>query len=494
MPTKPTSYLDWVPSGNPLYITDPPTAEKAVGWSPNERPFPTYMNWLFYTTDQWIQYLDQAVNEDVSELNLDQTTRLINGGYWSWDLSTATLAWDDDFQVAIPSIPDANNDAAAGSVVLADGQVAYVSANIPFTTQGDTQNLSNEITGIAYFSGIVIGQTVTGSGIPTSTTVSSIDEPNDKIAISNNATATASAVNLTFSGVGALNVSVANSEDLLPSPNTIVLARRVGDRVYVGVNAFYMPLQDRESKRLSLQGFALTFEATAGENLSQRDAVYVSDGTGVDSGRTAGRLYKCDVGVTNGSRRSGFTGFVATTVLSGATATVVAHGLLGGFTSLSEGDTYYVDPTTPGAITGTKPNTSGQYLAPVGLAVSATQVLINAALSSGVTLISGQVSRGIGENGEQTISANHTLDSATEDGTIFLCDTSGGAFNFTLDSPVNNTKFTIKDKTGSFATNPVTIVRFGAEQLEGLASSFICDADWGSWTFVCDGTNYYLAV
>jgi hypothetical protein len=55
---------------------------------------------------------------------------------------------------------------------------------------------------------------------------------------------------------------------------------------------------------------------------------------------------------------------------------VVMSGLLGGFTSLTPGATYYANPATPGSITATIPSTVGQWIVPVGVAVSATTLVV----------------------------------------------------------------------------------------------------------------------
>lgn len=385
MPSRPTTYLNWT-DGSPTKVTQPPSQQLLSGWTEGE-PIPfQYLNWLFWLTDEWVQYLDNQLNNDVSVFNLDQTMRLINGGTWSWNLGTSTLAWSSAFNLAIPSIPDSNNQVAAGNAVLSDGQVAYVAANVPFTTTGNTTNGSNVVTNLAFETGIVVGQTVTGTGIPNSTTVSTIS--GNTVTLSQNATATNTGVNLTFSGVAGLTVSVATSSSLLPSPNTVIIARRVGSVVYVGVNASQMLMHDAEQRVLMEFGYVGVYQGTAGENLTAGQAVYISPGTGVDSGRTTGRLYKTDVGTTNGAVRSAFIGFVVTTVTTGNAATVVTEGLATNQTGLTLGLPYYLDPATPGGVTATKPTTSGQYVVPAGMAVSTTVLQINSALGGSASVVS----------------------------------------------------------------------------------------------------------
>ncbi len=84
--------------------------------------------------------------------------------------------------------------------------------------------------------------------------------------------------------------------------------------------------------------------------------------------------------------------------------------------------------------------------------------------------------------------------SAADNGCIFPCNTTGGAFNITLPTggAAKNFSFTVKDANGTFATNPVTIVRIGSETIEGASSNYVCNRPARSYRFVCDGTNWHI--
>lgn len=58
MATRPSTYLNWVPSGSASYIQQPTSGQMTTGWTGGEAPPFQYMNWLFYYCDQWIQWLD----------------------------------------------------------------------------------------------------------------------------------------------------------------------------------------------------------------------------------------------------------------------------------------------------------------------------------------------------------------------------------------------------------------------------------------------------
>ncbi len=87
--------------------------------------------------------------------------------------------------------------------------------------------------------------------------------------------------------------------------------------------------------------------------------------------------------------------------------------------------------------------------------------------------------------------ANYTI-LATD--SVIFCSTSGGAFSLTLPNPttVTGKEFRIIDTVGLFNTNAVTLVRFGSEQISGLAASRLLQTDWGYYRVISNGTNWYV--
>lgn len=69
-------------------------------------------------------------------------------------------------------------------------------------------------------------------------------------------------------------------------------------------------------------------------------------------------------------------GFATGTIANGAVGSYQTSGTLSGLSSLSTGATYYLDPTTPGAMTTTAPTTAGQYVVELGVAISTTEFMI----------------------------------------------------------------------------------------------------------------------
>lgn len=88
----------------------------------------------------------------------------------------------------------------------------------------------------------------------------------------------------------------------------------------------------------------------------------------------------------------------------------------------------------------------------------------------------------------QTISSTTSAVS----GTTYLTNTSGASFTITLPSPVSGAFVAIKDSTGSFQTNPVTIAPHAGEMIEGLAANKLLYTNWGAWSFFSDGTNWFM--
>lgn len=436
-PAKPTIIPYWT-DGAANKVAQPTAAAQAQGFTAGQPPPFEYVNWLFYEIGQWVGYLNEATNATTMSTSLNDLMRLVGGGRWGFTLASGTLSWSAPFNLSFPTIADSANQCAAGSVVLGDGQIAYVAANIPFTTQGDIAQESNQITNLNYEIGIVVGQAVIGNGIAQGTVVTAVD--GDTVTLSDNATASATGETLTFSGSGALSVQVATGQSFVPGPNTVILARRVGSVVYVGANTGQMVLRDGELKGLCETGYLNLASRTAGMPLPIRAPVYVSQGgsdatvvnTGLASGstsatvadatglyagmgvagsgiptgttivgvngttvtlsaaatasstsatltytRVANRLYACDASIVNGPSRAGFVGFTVAAFNPGDMATYAAGGAMGGFAGLTAGATYYVDPATPGAMTLGRPSVPGQTIAPVGTALGNTTLSIN---------------------------------------------------------------------------------------------------------------------
>lgn len=122
-------------------------------------------------------------------------------------------------------------------------------------------------------------------------------------------------------------------------------------------------------------GGTSTLTLTAGENLLAGEAVYISEGA-LDGARTAGRIYKVDA--TDNYRYNAI-GFTTGTASSGSTVDVQINGELTGLSGLSTGRPAYASVTTPGAFQTAIPFTLNQWVVELGIATSATSLLLNPA-------------------------------------------------------------------------------------------------------------------
>ena len=77
---------------------------------------------------------------------------------------------------------------------------------------------------------------------------------------------------------------------------------------------------------------------------------------------------------------------------------------------------------------------------------------------------------------------------------VVLVNTSGGSFALSLPNPATFTGrlLYLLDSTGSFATNNLTLTRFGAEKIAGLAASRIFQTAWGGWIVLTNGTDWFV--
>lgn len=146
------------------------------------------------------------------------------------------------------------------------------------------------------------------------------------------------------------------------------------------------------------------------------------------------------------------------------------------FTNTANGTYFIVNATPIGSVTLAE-----------AMRVASTGVTLGPQSSS---TAKHQVNGGIGYT-TRTVTGNLTVDTTTTDYIIFA-DSSGGAFNITLPTPVAGRVIVVKDSTGSFETNNVTLVRSGTEQIEGLAASRPLMTAWSSWTITTNGTNWFF--
>ena len=376
--TQPTMTADWT-DGSASRVAAPTPAQMASGFTAGQRPTYQLLNFLFFNAGTWISWLAQQANSNTVSATLDPLMRLIGGGQWSWNANSGVLAWSQPLYLQVPGLSDSANTLAAGSVTLSAGQVAYFNANVPFSATATTTTGSSQLTNLSFELGIVAGQQVTGAGIPSGTTVIAVS--GTTVTISQAATASASGVQLEFVSSGTLTASTAAVSTLSPGPNTIIFARGVIPTVIVGVNAGQFVLRDGEVKLLDEGGFTTVAPATAGVALTARQAVYFSAGSS-DGGRTQAAAYPADASVANGPFRSTAVGLVAAPAAAGAAVNVVTAGLVAGFTGLIAGSVYYLDPTTPGNLVTTKPAVVGQYVLPLGTAISSTTLALSATVGS----------------------------------------------------------------------------------------------------------------
>jgi hypothetical protein len=82
---------------------------------------------------------------------------------------------------------------------------------------------------------------------------------------------------------------------------------------------------------------------------------------------------------------------------------------------------------------------------------------------------------------------------ADDDGRVILVDSSVSR-TINAHNAAANFKITFKDIAGLANTNPITFVRFGSQEMEGLPANYLMEAAYGSWSWVFDGNNWHLVA
>jgi hypothetical protein len=207
----------------------------------------------------------------------------------------------------------------------------------------------------------------------------------------------------TFGGVLTVVNATGNDVDILN--NVGVASERIltgtDDDITLAPDAALLLKYDVTSDKYRVIGGtgsgSVVIKAIAGENLSAREAVYLS--VGAADSRNAGEAYKLD---SSNDNRIEYVGLVKSTVTAGQTAKIITGGVVKGFVGLSVGVPVYLDTLTPGAFTQTEPTTSQRWIIRLGIAISSTQVMIlqdqgmtaffNEEVQANVTIDNNQVS------------------------------------------------------------------------------------------------------
>lgn len=97
-------------------------------------------------------------------------------------------------------------------------------------------------------------------------------------------------------------------------------------------------------------------------------------------------------------------------------------------------------------------------------------------------------------NGDSYLNVSSSPISVEARPKTYLIDTSTGARTMNLPNPslVAGMPIRFKDKTGNAGTNNITLSRFGAESIEGLASNYVMASAFQYLTLMSDGTNWFI--
>jgi hypothetical protein len=221
----------------------------------------------------------------------------------------------------------------------------------------------------------------------------------------------------------------------------------------------------------------------AGETITAGQAVYVSNGTGTDSGRTAGRVYLLDP--TNDDRVE-FFGLASNAATSGNTIRVQTIGAISGLSGLTIGKPVYASVSAAGGIQVTAPIAANQWIIPVGIATSATAAVINGAGSSTAVKITSSVLEGLYTD-VQLYSSNSTMTNANS---VALVSASGGAVTITIPTASTNRGKVFNIKKTDSSLNGV-IISPASGTIDGSATKTLA-FQYDSLMLVSDGTNYFL--
>lgn len=218
-------------------------------------------------------------------------------------------------------------------------------------------------------------------------------------------------------------------------------------------------------REVSMSSGTLDVLGTAGVNLSNGEAAYLSDGSG---GLTAGRWYKATATYAYASVGA-IVGFATAAIAAGDAGTIRLSGVVDGLSSLTPGATYYV-AVTSGEVTASP---SGVYVRPVGVAASATSLVASTICDAPVCIAA---------------SATYAVDPA--DGpNVYIA--ANGTFTVSLYTAVGhqNNRVTIKN----VGAGVITVDGDGAETIDGAATLTLA-YQYSSVTLISNGTLWHVVA
>jgi hypothetical protein len=222
---------------------------------------------------------------------------------------------------------------------------------------------------------------------------------------------------------------------------------------------------------------------TAGETITAGQAVYVSNGPGNDSGRTAGLVYLLDA--TNDNRIE-FFGIASNSATSGNTIRIQTIGGISGLSGLTVGKPIYASVSSAGAIQVTAPIAANEWIIPLGIATSANTAVINGAGSATAVKITSSVLEGLYTD-VQLYSSNSTMTNANS---VALVSASGGVVTITIPTAATNRGKVFNIKKTDSSLNGV-IISPASGTIDGTATKTLA-FQYDSLMLVSDGTNYNL--
>jgi hypothetical protein len=300
-------------------------------------------------------------------------TTAASGNLVATNLNAALAELDSDLNAHVTNTTDAHDASAissipSGNLVATDVQAAVNELQSDIDTRATSSALTTHAgltTGTHGVSGTIVG--TSDSQVLTNKTITGAD----------------------------IRTPVRSDvkQDTLPNLVTYALTASNGQIVYATDEKSMYQVVDTELVGIGGAGIV---KLIAGETIAAFDLVYISTGTGNDSGRTAGRLYKVDA---SNDDRNEVLGFAPKAITSGNIGEAQVSGNLKGFAGLTPGKVYYASASVPGAITLTPPSTNAQWVIAVCLASTATEVVINPVSSaSAIYVVDGSTSFTIANN------------------------------------------------------------------------------------------------
>ena len=236
---KSNTYIDTLASGETALVTNSSNTEDDFNALRTQvhRIWDATLGLAFYTDSPTINSKKRSILQLNTDLDTSEEKIFIHGNEKLLDITVGSGQNSVILDVSLTQSPSE----VASTLNTSEGAVVVVMTDQVET--GDTTIGTPGLSNLSSTVGLVVGMEVSGSGIPASTTILSVDGPAD-ITMNQNSTATAAGITITFNPIGTGQLTEVTGRNPISPENLLIIIDAVScDAITSGTKRIYGLLQ-----------------------------------------------------------------------------------------------------------------------------------------------------------------------------------------------------------------------------------------------------------